>query len=154
MNRPIPQSRDFLRQFGGPLLRRRLLGRLLFLVRHHRRELLLRVIARGLRGSTCSMKSAKVPDQFAARCCWVKATRLFTKSPWRSVSSVRFDMLPLHERCLRLLYSKGVPGLPTRAPKALDICKNRLLLLHPKRYFRRFRCQYGSSFYCLLDSPQ
>src|SRR5690242_3582065 len=79
------------------------------------------------------MKSEKLPDQFAARCCWVNATRLLTKSPWRSVSSVRFDMLPLHERCLRLLYSKGVPGLAIRGAKALDIRKNKLLLRHPKR---------------------
>ena len=31
----------------------------------------------------CSMKSANVPDQWAARCFCVKATRLRTKSPWR-----------------------------------------------------------------------
>src|SRR4051812_4941099 len=61
---------------------------------------LVRVTERGFDGRTCSRKPAKVPDQCAARCCWVKATRLLTKSPWRSVSSERFDILALRAEML------------------------------------------------------
>src|SRR5262249_5689461 len=86
-------------------------------------------ISRGLGRRTCSMKSAKVPDQLAALCCWVKATRLFTKSPCRSVSSDRFDILPsallyaLLPSCIQIPYQ--VPGFG--AHKCRGARKNKLL---------------------------